>query len=308
MILLDYHNVVIEETLKQPIVGLEPAVLDMTVVDFDGVSYRISTPQSKNIIRFSMLMQCFKELIQWGAQEMLQKEYGAYILPQTESGYDFSLEFDLQKLPEDKEERETLVKKVSLIKRNLLAQPFERAFEQQAQYEAEEQTNPTPILMQIHYRDQETIYIQAQYDRVTVIFSTLFKEETDRIFGRVFLQEFVDARRRPAIQKAPQVLYSSKDPPLEIRHLTEPQNENVGYVTFVLFPRHFVEGEVREKTISQIQLFRDYLHYHIKCSKAYMHSRMRARVQAFLKVLNRAKPESPTVEKKTITGKTLVRA
>ncbi|POG62327.1 hypothetical protein GLOIN_2v634640 [Rhizophagus irregularis DAOM 181602=DAOM 197198] len=37
---------------------------------------------------------------------------------------------------------------------------------------------------------------------------------------------------------------------------------------------------VREKTISQIQLFRDYLHYHIKCSKAYMHSRMRARVQA----------------------------
>ncbi|CAG8733220.1 4939_t:CDS:2, partial [Racocetra fulgida] len=236
---------------------LEPTALDMTAVDFYGVSYRISTPQSKNIIKFSMLMQCFKELVQWGAQDMLHKEYGAYILAETESGYDFSLEFDLQKLPEDKviqqkisfkpyhgfshliimticllEEREALVKKVSLIKRNLLAQPFERAFEQQAQYEAEEQTNPTPVLMQIHYRDQETIYIQAQYDRVTVIFSTLFKEETDRIFGRVFLQEFVDARRRPAIQKAPQVLYSSKDPPLEIRYLSESQNEDVGYVTF----------------------------------------------------------------------------
>jgi actin related protein 2/3 complex subunit 2 len=68
-----------------------------------------------------------------------------------------------------------------------------------------------------------------------------------------------------------------------------------------LFPRHFAKGDVREKTISQIQLFRDYLHYHIKCSKAYMHSRMRARVQEFLKVLNRAKPEVPNVEKKTIT-------
>lgn len=69
-----------------------------------------------------------------------------------------------------------------------MAQPFERAFEQQAQFEDEKQPNPKPDLMQIHYRDQEAIYIQAQTDRVTVIFTTLFKEETDRIFGRVFLQ------------------------------------------------------------------------------------------------------------------------
>ncbi|PKY46355.1 P34-Arc-domain-containing protein [Rhizophagus irregularis] len=311
MILLDYHNVVIEETLNQPIVNLEPTVLDMTVVDFDGVAYHLSTPESKSVIKFSLIMQCYKELVQWGAQDMLQREYGPYCVPK-EDGYDVTLEFDLQKLPEDKSQREELVKKLALIKRNLMAQPFERAFEQQAQFEDEKQPNPTPDLMQIHYRDQEAIYIQAQLDRVTVIFTTLFKEETDRIFGRVFLQEFVDARRRPAIQNAPQVLYSSKEPPLEIRHLPELQNtsenEDIGYVTFVLFPRHFAKGDVREKTISQIQLFRDYLHYHIKCSKAYMHSRMRARVQEFLKVLNRAKPEVQNVEKKTITGKTVIRS
>lgn len=44
--------------------------------------------------------------------------------------------------------------------------------------------------------------MRPSYDRVTVIFSTIFKDETDRIFGKVFLQEFVDARRR-AIQNAP---------------------------------------------------------------------------------------------------------
>ncbi|RHZ81380.1 hypothetical protein Glove_120g223 [Diversispora epigaea] len=322
MILLDYHNAVIEETLRQPIIGLEPIALDSKIVDFDGVSYRISTtPQTKSVITFSLLMQCFKELVQLGAKEMLQKEYGSYYQTQIEQGYDFSLQFDLQKLPEDKEEREALVKKLSLIKRDLLAIPFEKAFEQQAEFEKEENKNPpiittTPTtksaeLMQIHYRDLEAIYIQAQNDRVTVIFSTLFKEETDRIFGKVFLQEFVDARRRPALQNAPQVLYSTKEPPLEIRNLPELQKaedrEDLGYVTFVLFPRHFVKGEVRDKTISQIQLFRDYLHYHIKCSKAYMHSRMRARVQEFLKVLNRAKPDLPSVEKKTITGKTMMR-
>ena len=56
---------------------------------------------------------------------------------------------------------------------------------------------------------------------MTVIFSTIFKEETDRIFGKVFLQEFADARRLPAIQAAPQVLYSLREPPLEIRELSK---------------------------------------------------------------------------------------
>lgn len=42
--------------------------------------------------------------------------------------------------------------------------------------------------MQLHYRDEEAIYIQAASDRVTVIFSTVFREETDRIFGKLFLQ------------------------------------------------------------------------------------------------------------------------
>ena len=72
-------------------------------------------------------------------------------------------------------------------------------------------------------------------------------------------------------------------------------------VHLVLFPRHFASLDVREETISRIQIFRDYLHYHIKCAKAYMHTRMRARVRDFLKVLNRAKPENLNVEKKTAT-------
>lgn len=40
----------------------------------------------------------------------------------------------------------------------------------------------------IKYREEEAIFIQASNDRVTVIFSTVFKEETDRVYGRVFLQ------------------------------------------------------------------------------------------------------------------------
>lgn len=50
-------------------------------------------------------------------------------------------------------------------------------------------------------------------------------------------------------------------------------------------------------------MFRDYLHYHIKCSKVYVHSRMRAKAGELLKVLNRARPQNTSrpAERKTIT-------
>ena len=218
------------------------------------------------------------------------------------------------------EQRDAFLKNLALLKRNALAAPFELGF--QAQKQLETAGSGQGDLMALHYRDEEVIYVQASSDRVTVIFSTMFREETDRVFGKVFLQvrplsllacalpslccldtqEFVDARRLPTIQSAPQVLYTTRTPPLEIRHLPGlNDSEDVGYVTFVLFPRHFANSIVANTTITHIQLFRDYLHYHIKCSKAYMHSRMRHRVSEFQKVLNRAKTEQATVERKTVT-------
>lgn len=107
-----------------------------------------------------------------------------------------------------------------------MAAPFEAAFASQTKGVESE-------LMQIHYRVDEAIYIKALPDRVTVIFSTEFKDETDKIYGKVFLQEFVDARRQPSIQTAPQVLYSSREPPAELRGVAGlKDSDNIGYVTF----------------------------------------------------------------------------
>ena len=192
-----------------------------------------------------------------------------------------------------------------------MAAPFEKAFddhhqraEEAAKYTREsapEGLAESGEVMAIHYREEEAIYIKASHDRVTVIFSTIFREETDRIFGKVFLQvsmfldatlgsltfcqEFVDARRR-AIQNAPQVLFRN-EPPLELQNVKGLHSSNtkgeVGYVTFgiatftrltsdlcssctVLFPRHLTRQR-REESISHIQTFRDYFHYHIKASK-----------------------------------------
>ena len=74
---------------------------------------------------------------------------------------------------------------IALLKRNALAGPFERAFSSQKDFGS---STSQGELMQIQYRDEEAIYVQASADRVTVIFSTVFREETDRILGKIFLQ------------------------------------------------------------------------------------------------------------------------
>ncbi|KAJ8095209.1 Arp complex subunit [Marasmius tenuissimus] len=296
MILLESHNVIIKTTLADKI--NKPSSLDVSFVDYDGVRFRLSTPERKTALLLSMQIRCWDELVRYGALDVLRREYGSLLKDQAEGEYNVSMEIDLEQVPAGAEDREAFIDSIALFKRNALAAPFELAFK--AQKELEEANAGQGNLMQIHYRDEEAIYVQAANDRVTVIFSTIFSDETDRIFGKVFLQEFVDARRLPAIQNAPQVLYSNRDPPLEIRHLNLQKSEDIGYVTFVLFPRHFSNPAVAATTISQVQLFRDYLHYHIKCSKAYMHSRMRHRAAEFQKVLNRAKQENTSAEKKTV--------
>ena len=189
------------------------------------MTFHLSTPESKSKILISIAVKCFKELLQYGAQDVLEREYGPYITT-PEAGYDFSVIIDLQQLPEDAgtwgefsgrrrgtaltsniaEAREDLVRRVSLLKRNAMAAPFERAFDEFAQRQEEaakytSESAPEGVaeggeVMAIHYRDEEAIYIKASHDRVTVIFSTIFREETDRIFGKVFLQVWISSLSR----------------------------------------------------------------------------------------------------------------
>ncbi|KAE8150302.1 Arp2/3 complex, 34 kd subunit p34-Arc-domain-containing protein [Aspergillus avenaceus] len=315
MLLLDYHNVLIHSLLTERFSGAPPASIDQIASDFDGVTFHLSTPESKTKILISIQVKCFRELVQYGAQQVLEREYGPYIVA-PEPGYDFSVQIDLEDLPADQEARDDLIMRLALMKRNAMAAPFERAFDEFTQLAEEaskysSEAAPQGVkeggdLMAIHYREEEAIYIKASHDRVTVIFSTVFREETDRIFGRVFLQEFVDSRKRNNIsQNAPQVLFRN-DPPLELAGvpgLKGSGEDKVSYVTFVLFPRHMTPQR-RFDNISHIQIFRDYFHYHIKASKAYIHTRMRKRTADFLQVLNRARPENEEREKKTASGRT----
>lgn len=77
-----------------------PASIDQVVSDFDGVTFHISTPEAKTKIVVSIHVKCFQELVRYGAQSVLEREYGPFIVA-PENGYDFSVQVDLENLPED---------------------------------------------------------------------------------------------------------------------------------------------------------------------------------------------------------------
>ncbi|XP_068617761.1 actin-related protein 2/3 complex subunit 2 [Battus philenor] len=301
MILLEINNRIIEETLtvkyKNALARLKPESIDVTVADFDGVLFHISNVNGdKTKVRVSISLKFYKQLEEHGADELLKRVYGP-LLTETESGYNVSVLLDMENIPDDWED---IVKKVGLLKRNCFASVFERYFRLQ------EDGDVSHKRAVINYRQDETLYVEAQEDRVTVVFSTVFRHEDDMVIGKVFMQELKEGRR--ASHTAPQVLFSHKEPPLELVDTDAKVGENISYVTFVLFPRHTCAA-ARDNTIDLLHMFRDYLHYHIKCSKVYVHSRMRAKAGDLLKVLNRARPQSSTrpTERKTITGRTFIR-
>jgi len=183
------------------------------------------------------------------------------------------------------------------LKRNVFSIPFLAVFDS---------LGKTPLpLVTLNYRTNEAIYLKTEGDRVIAIFSINFKDKDDVVVGKVFLQEFENARR--TINNAPSITFNQKDAPGELRGVRGVhEGEDQGFVSFVLFGNHTI-AQNRQRTIDNIQLFRNYLHYHIKCSKAYMHTRMRLRVEELLQVLNRAKMKNVNKEMKTFTGRTFKR-
>ena len=291
-----------------------PLTLDRVISDFDYTTLHVSNSAAdKSVLLLSMKTKAWLSVLKCGSGFVAYLEEKYNRLPgvaacSPEQGYDFTLEVNLASLQND-----TIVQ-LSLLKIHVMAFPFQLAFDEFTRLcQLPEGSNSSDVVHQIQYRDDENIFIKPSNDRVTVIFETFFQDETDKVFGKVFLQEFVDARKRNrSIQSAPQVLFSH-EPPLEAASLMTARSadKNRRFITFVLFPRHFSTPELQFSSVCHLSLFRNYFHYHIKCSKAFMHSRMRYRVDSFIKVLNRAKldEDEDTTEqttRRTITGRKLV--
>eukprot|EP01104_Vermistella_antarctica_P006167 TRINITY_DN16892_c0_g1_i1.p2 TRINITY_DN16892_c0_g1~~TRINITY_DN16892_c0_g1_i1.p2 ORF type:complete len:309 (+),score=104.15 TRINITY_DN16892_c0_g1_i1:28-927(+) len=298
MILLEVGNRILKETIDKAIASQRREALDVTLCDFDGVQYHVSTPDPncRNVVAVSIQWRCVPELLSHGGQNDVNKIYGSLVQATAEASYDLTLQFDLDNLGE---EADKLSAKISLLRRHLISAPFKKTF---IEVEAGKAGND---IITLNYRDEETIYIKPEGERVIVIFNVFFSDADDQVLGKVFLQEYADARR--TMSNAPSVTFTQRgEVPLELQGVPGiTGDERTGFVSFVLFQSHINQRNAI-KTINTIQLFRDYLHYHIKCAKGHLHTRMRNRVQLLLQVLNRARPEVKK-EKKKMSGKTFVR-
>jgi len=295
MILLDSVNKLIENTLLERMREEKPVAVEFKVADFDGGRYHIFThPDNKSELNISFTSTAAESLLKNGGMDELRKLYGP-ALSTAESGYAVTIKYNVDGVPEG--ERAKIASQAGLLKTTLYGAPIVVACQKL-------ESGSGGALVDIPLRDTtERMWIkQDQKDRVTIIFSIAFVDADDVVFGKVFLQEF-----KKSVAGAPSVDFRF-DAPGELTGVPHvPNKKNVGFVTFVLFDRHYT-GAAKQKSATVLPSFRNYLHYHIKCAKSHLHTKMRTRVEESIKILNRAKQEeAQPKEKKTAAGKTFKR-
>lgn len=276
---------------------------DVCVSDFDGVNFKVHVaPEKTNFVTVHISLGAMgpklkKELY---ASEALEKVYGSMVM-EADKGYDFAVGFDLDTVKPD--ERDAVLKKVSCLRRHILAAPIMKALDG-----VKAGNGASLPFMMLELRSKECMFIKTGNDRCTIVFAFNFPEETDNALARVMLQQF--AKESAKVNGSPPCSFSeAKNPPLEIRdQKIDVYTNGCGFVSFVIFASHINQPAKYEKAITMLATFRNYLHYHIKASKTYLHMRMRKKVAGWLQVLNRSHHEKDAKEAKTASGKTFKRS
>jgi len=253
-----------------------------------------------DLLQVSMAMPCYNAIKDFGGSAAFDKYYAEYAV-ETPSDFDLSVKIDLTKLT-DQKVKDELVNRLMCFKANIIGGVFDFFFANLLK------GGSVPEPFKFDLRKDTTVYFFPKNDRVTVIFSLDFVEKVDKAIAKIFMQEFAEAKR--SLGSAPPCAFSANPPSeLALYKITEPQG-NLGFISFAVMKSH-LEKDKKEKVIAVLQVFRNYLQYHIKCSKSYFHSRMRARVVSLLTVLNRSKVEIEEKFKtnimKTASGKTFTR-
>eukprot|EP00823_Brevimastigomonas_motovehiculus_P001277 TRINITY_DN11788_c0_g1_i1.p1 TRINITY_DN11788_c0_g1~~TRINITY_DN11788_c0_g1_i1.p1 ORF type:complete len:320 (+),score=100.00 TRINITY_DN11788_c0_g1_i1:39-998(+) len=302
-ILLPKQNNILAEVVASKIKRdatekLEP--YDCRLYDQDDVSYRIQCEEkAPNLMVVSMKFPVYAKIKDVGAEEAFKRIYGS-LATTPQEGFDLALQVDLESkdIVEEKA-KDDLIQKIASFKLNVLGGLFDYFL--------------TPVLkglkapapFSFDLRPDTTIYFCPKNDRCVIVYQMNFSERVDKAIARVFMQEFKESQR--SVQGSPPVMWGPTAPQEVVDNFKNANlNNNLGFISFAVLKSH-LEKDKKDKAIPVMASFRTYMQYHIKCSKSYFHSRMRARVMSLLTVLNRAKVEQEGVAKKTMSGKTFTR-
>ena len=301
MIVLPPNNPLVESILEQELQKQQDSkqLLDVTFADFDRAIWTLKSTETTFMLSVTLSEMCHADLFSSNASasfsiiDHLKKLYPAPVFTVSGPASEVTSALDKSSVAlQWPKGSQVDPKSLSMLKRNLMAAPIIQSLVYYDKWSVDprQYAKEQGPLLRLAYREHDAFYVQAFPDRMVMIFATTFQDPTDAVLGKVFLQEFVDARKGSSMQNAPQVIYS-KEPPAELALGKFTELTHTGYISFILFAQHIQPGHRRETAINMLVGFRSYFHYHIKCSKAYMHSRLRAKMGEFMKVLNRAYPE-----------------
>jgi len=294
MILLEYESAILRNLLERSLDPNDKLSGKYQFCDFDGVEFQLVQDKEKNI-KIQVKLPGAKEIMENGGEDFYNRVYGEYKI-EPESPYTHAIQFKLDGV--DPAKQKELITLASRLRANLMAAPF--------LYVAEQFTNKVTFApFEIPYRPttQESIYVTPSENGAVATFSIRFSDPGDRIIGGVFFQELKAARVK--VNSAPGINFGF-EVPQDLQTFDLPRSytetKDFGFVSIVLGSPQLNERK-RQQTGYIVPMFRDYIHYHIKCTKAFMHQRMRARTALLLRELDAAKPAPKKVIKRTATGK-----
>lgn len=301
-VFLDSGSAILSKALGDRLLQGKREAVDLNISDFDRTRFKLVVVRERpnECVLSVSLPKAWPALEQNGAYERLEELFpGCRTEPA--AGFDAAVFVDLDNPPVSPPDE--LLKRLVEIKTHLLGAPLRALL---VALTMPTPPSPPPVL-EVPWRPNESVWLAPQADRCTAVFSLAFDDEMDAAVARSMAQQFASAQRK--VNGAPPCAFSPPDaPPLEVRSIVDPDKASllVGYVSFTVFKAH-VDTEARlDNAVAMLVGFRNYLHYHIKGTKTYLHMRMRRKVNSWLQVLNRAVQREER-EKTTVSGKRFVR-
>ena len=302
------HSRVVADILRTQIATLgtkKPQTCDVRLVEHDDVHLHVlaNPREHASEVTLSLAAPSGTPGLPDGAQKHVLAELAALgdavrVADAPERGFHLTLHVDLARLPAEPAAQADAVRALASLRAAALGAPVRDAL--RALAEGGSTAAPaTPVL----YRANEAYFVCPTNDGVTFVFPLRCKDASDATIACTFFGDFGKAK---AVRGAPPCRWD-REPPLELKGCRPElaHGANGGYVSFTLERRH-VEGGRLENAVWSTISFPAYASRHIKCSKAFFHSRMRKRTDSLLQTLRQAKPERK-VEKKTASGRTFRR-
>ncbi|KAK2962223.1 putative arp2/3 complex 34 kDa subunit [Blattamonas nauphoetae] len=297
MIILDEKCKGLESILRRALLqsNEKHSVMDTIFGDFDGCDIEFSKQDTQYTVK--LMWKACEFFFQHGSKEIIEKAFEGYSVEFVDQGV--AIGFNSEQLPADEKGKEEFIDKLSKIKYYVFSGPF-----RQIMNASPEEVKQLPPL-QLEVRPGEYVWIIPKEDgSFQCGFSHTVADKTDLPIARVVYAEFNGVRSNAQLNACPGAVSSEKIP-ADLSSFEFRDAGINGYIIFTFQTRHFKTDALKEKAIAQLMMFRPYLAYHFKCTKAFTHYRMRSFHTELVQVLNRAKPVlAKPKELRTISGKT----